>query len=314
MYVRAFDGLDWSNWVSASLTTANNVAPNIMGGSVSINVNGWRPTSFRYSDSNDHAAVRYEFRDLGTDANSAYFWTPANAHHAAGTTFSVAASEIANVWIRGGAVAGGTEFMEVRAFDGLAWSAWASMWVSTVANRAPTVSAGNHTIFNNQWAQVSSWITADDLDSFDAITRYEFWDQGTASGSGYFYSNSNAHHAAGSGASFIVEAADLGSVWVRGGSAAGSETLQVRAFDGTTWGNWTSFTLTTQMNALPAVSVPNMAVGIGGSVSINYTYADANGHAPTQFELWDGGTAASSAYFYNGTTGARYGADQSIVV
>ena len=59
----------------------------------------------------------------GADANSGYFWTPGNAHHAANTTIEVAASDLANVWVRGGTSAG-SETMWVRAFDGTDWSDW----------------------------------------------------------------------------------------------------------------------------------------------------------------------------------------------
>jgi hypothetical protein len=169
-------------------------------------------------------------------------------------------------------------------------------------------------LLNNQWAPISSFITASDANPNDRITQYEFWDRGTGFSSGYFWTPGNEHHAADT--RITVAAADIGSVFVRGGSAAGSETLQVRVFDGTDWSNLTSFTLTTQMNALPVVTMPNAALQIGGAISLNnfYNYSDANNQLPTQYELWDGGTAASSAYFYSGTTGVRYGADQSIIV
>jgi hypothetical protein len=53
----------------------------------------------------------------------------------------------------------------------------------------------------------------------------------------------NAHQPAGT--AITVAAADLGNVWVRGGQAGGTKTMWVRAFDGTDWGAWDAFALTT---------------------------------------------------------------------
>jgi len=76
-----------------------------------------------YSDADGNAATQYQFWDGGTAASSSYFWTPGNSHHAAGAAITVAASDLATVWLRGGTV-GGSEPMWVRAFDGMAWSQW----------------------------------------------------------------------------------------------------------------------------------------------------------------------------------------------
>jgi hypothetical protein len=44
-----------------------------------------------------------------------------------------------------------------------------------------------------------------------------------------------------------VNAADLDNVWFRGGQVEGPEMLWVQAFDGTSWGEWKSFSLTTEL-------------------------------------------------------------------
>jgi hypothetical protein len=87
---------------------------------------------------------------------------------------------------------------------------------------------------------VSSWITYTDAENNPA-TMYEFWDGGGAADSGYFWTPSNAHHAANT--TITVAASGLGSVWVRSGQVAGSETMWVRAFDGTEWSAWDPFAL-----------------------------------------------------------------------
>ena len=70
-------------------------------------------------------------------------------------------------------------------------------------------------------------------------------DGGTASDSGYFWTPSNYHNPAGT--AITVAAADLNNVWIRGGQAAGSEMMWVRAFDGNDWSAWHSFTVTTHV-------------------------------------------------------------------
>jgi hypothetical protein len=90
---------------------------------------------------------------------------------------------------------------------------------------------------------VSGWISYSNANG-NAATQYQFWDSGAASNSGYFWTPA-AHHAAGT--EITVAAADLGNVWVRGGSAGGSETMWVRAFDGTDWSAWDSFSFTTML-------------------------------------------------------------------
>ena len=84
-------------------------------------------------------------------------------------------------------------------------------------------------LVTNQWSQIAGWISYSDADG-DAATQYQFLDGGTASDSGYFWTPSNYHNPAGT--AITVAAADLNNVWIRGGQAAGSEMMWVRAFDG----------------------------------------------------------------------------------
>jgi hypothetical protein len=111
-----------------------------------------------------------------------------------------------------------------------------------VPNTAPQVTIADHTIGTNQWAKVDGWISKTDADG-DSITQYQFYDAGAAASSGYFWTLQNAHHAADT--YITVAAADLGWTWVRGGQAAGTETMWVRGYDGTSWSAWDAFLLTT---------------------------------------------------------------------
>jgi hypothetical protein len=307
-FVRAFDGLDWSNWAQVTVTTLANAAPVVNVTNGSVNVNGWLPASalVSYSDADSHPAVTYEFWDSGTGASSGYIYTPGNAHHAANTSVVVAGADLANVWFRGGS-ATGTEAMHVRAFDGLVWSNWQQFNLGTVANTAPTVTVANHALFTNEWAQLRPWMTVSDPNAFDTITQYQFFDNSLVPGSSYLASNSSAHHT--DGTAITIAPADLDSVFVRAGTAAGNQTIQVRAFDGTDWGDWDTFTLNIQANALPAVThaTLNLPITFAHQVSTTLGYSDANSHAAVAYEFYDGATAANSAYFFSPGT-ARHAA------
>ena len=134
--------------------------------------------------------------------------------------------------------------MYVRAFDGTDWGDWDLFTFTTLPNHPPVATITDHSLHTNEWADVKNWVSYQDADGNPA-TQYQFWDDGIAVNSGYFWTPDNPHQPANS--PITVSAADLNNdnVWVRGGQAAGAETMYVRAFDGTDWSAWTQFHLTT---------------------------------------------------------------------
>ncbi len=272
-------------------------------------VQGW----VSYSDANGNAATHYQFWDGGGAADSGYFWTPANAHHAANAAITVAASDLGNVWVRGGQ-SGGSEAMWVRAFDGTDWGAWDQFNLATVANTntPPVATISDHSLSANQWSKVQGWVSYSDANG-NAATQYQFWDGGTAGDSGYFWTPDNAHHAANT--AITVAASDLGNVWVRGGQSGGSETMWVRAFDGTDWGAWDQFNLATIANTPPVATINDHSLANNQWSQVNswISYSDANGNAATHYAFWDGGGAANSGYFWT-PDNAHHAAGTSIVV
>ncbi|WP_229167206.1 hypothetical protein [Bradyrhizobium altum] len=97
-----------------------------------------------------------------------------------------------------------------------------------------------------------------------------------------------------------VAASDLASVWVQGGTAGGSETMYVRAFDGTAWSNWDSFTLTSPPNHAPVASINDQSLHINewSQVSNLLSYSDVDGNPATEYLFFDGGNTADSGYFW----------------
>src|SRR5262249_68795 len=183
-----------------------------------------------YTDADGNPPTQFQLYDGGTGANSGYFWTPDNAHKPADRVVRENSwADLANVWVRGGA-AGGSETMYVRAFDGADWRAWDSFTLTTQANNGPVATIADHSVHANEWTQVKSWLSYADV-AGKAATQFQFFDGGTGATSGYFWTPDNAHQPAG--ANITVNAVDLANVWVRGGAAGGSETMYVRAFNGT---------------------------------------------------------------------------------
>jgi hypothetical protein len=245
MYVRAFDGDDWGAWDTFALTTIPSMAPVATIGDRPLLTKQWAQIDswISYTDGNGQAATKYQFWDGfgGTNDTTGYFWTPGNERHAAHVPFEVAAADLNTVWVRGG-TAGGTDNMYVRAFDGEAWGAWDPFMLQTIPNAVPVAVINEQGLQINEWVRINTWINYVDGNG-QAATKYQFWDEGHAVTSGYFWTPDNDHHAAG--AAFEVAAADLGNVWLRGGSASGAETMYVRAFDGLDWSAWDMFTSTT---------------------------------------------------------------------
>ena len=131
-----------------------------------------------------------------------------------------------------------THSFTARAIDAAGNTSLASSVMAvTVVNTPPVATINNHSLDTNEWSQVASWVSYSDADGNPA-TQYQFWDGGTASNSGYFWTPDNPHHAANT--AITVAASDLNSVWLRGGQTGVSETMWVRAFDGTDWSDWDS--------------------------------------------------------------------------
>jgi Ca2+-binding RTX toxin-like protein len=166
------------------------------------------------------------------------------------------------------------------------------------------VSASNAAVNSGQSVALSSLVTVSDPNG-DPITRYRFADGGDAATSGYFTIN-GTRLAANTLAD--ITAAEFAQVNFVGGSAAGTDTVAVAAFDGSVWGDYKVFTMTTTpapANQAPVVSATNAAVAAGQTVALSslITASDPNGDPIAAYRFADGGAAAASGYFtVSGTT------------
>jgi hypothetical protein len=296
MYVRAFDGTDWSAWDPFTLTSTN-TAPVAAISDHSQHTTAWTQASswVSYSDANSDAATMYQFVDLGSTAGSGQFWTPSTGYLSPGATLTVAATDLANVWI-GGATTTGSETMYVRAFDGADWSAW-DPFTLTSTNTAPVATINDHSLVVGQWAQVQNWLSYSDANG-DAATMYQFVDQGTAAGSGQFWTPAGGYLAPGP--TLTVAAADLANVWVGGANNTGTDAMWVRAFDGASWSAWDSFTFTATANHAPTATIADHSVVLNQWTQAQnwLSYSDADGNAATMYQFVDQGTGAGSGQFW----------------
>ena len=80
------------------------------------------------------------------------------------------------------------------------------------------------------------------LGQYRAATQYQFWYGDISRSAAKFWTPDSGYHPALN--NLTVSATDVGNVWVGGGTAPGTETMWVRAFDGMNWSNWDSFQLT----------------------------------------------------------------------
>ena len=139
MWVRAFDGTDWSNWNSFYLVTNHNTRPVVSIPDITIGVNGWdvMRNYISASDADGDNIQLYQFYDGGISPNSSHLYTPGNPNFPTGVYVDVPAADINSMWVHGGNAAwlGGYDYnyelMWVRAFDGTDWSDWDAFYVTT---------------------------------------------------------------------------------------------------------------------------------------------------------------------------------------
>ncbi len=307
-WVRAFDGTDWSAWVSWTMATTNQ-APVATAGNNTIQVNQAVAASslFSVSDPDGDPITQYRFWDGG--AGGGYFAIN-GAQQGAQQNITVSAANLSQVTYVGGST-GGTETEWVQAFDGAEWGPWRSWTMQTIRpNNAPTIASTSRTLAPNEWVRASDLISASDPDG-DPIVTYFFKDITPQAGSGYIWVAGATPPA---GDLITVSAADLSSVWFRGGTTASLDDMQVRAFD--SFGgvsNWADISLlTTAPNSPPVAAAADASVRPNQAVAAStlFTVSDPNNDAITQYHFWDGGTAGG----YFAVNGAQQAAQQNITV
>ena len=171
--------------------------------------------------------------------------------------------------------------------------------VTTRADVAPVTSASNiHAGSGQTSVLASSLFSVTDADG-DAITQYAFLD---TQGHGHWVINGVVQ---ATNAEIDVAAANLSQVSYVFGPSGTTDTLSVRANDGTLWGGWTQFTAKASGDSAPTVSAVNVTATHGETSTLAtslFTASDSDGDTITQYGFWD--TGGNGHWVVNGVAQA----------
>ncbi|HET7085131.1 MAG TPA: M10 family metallopeptidase C-terminal domain-containing protein [Rhizomicrobium sp.] len=254
LQIRASDGAAWSaadtvRWAPFAVTVPANSPPVLTTANKNL-THGQSVTLsslFTVSDADGDTMTRYQLWDSTNDPNSGHFVVNGVAQ-SAWTVIDVTAAQLTQTSFVAGTVG---DNLQIRAFDGLAWSAadtvrWAPFTVTVPVNHAPVLTTSDTTVPHGQSVPASSLFTVSDPDG-DAMTRYQLWDSTNTPNSGYFVVNGQVQPA---WTVIDITAAQLAQTsFVAGNPLGTSDGIQIRAFDGAAWSaadnaRWAPFTIT----------------------------------------------------------------------
>ncbi|MCP3416203.1 hypothetical protein NLM16_19090 [Bradyrhizobium brasilense] len=284
LYVRANDGSKWSTWTAFTATPGPDVAPVVTASNVTAlhgQTSALASSLFSVSDNESDTITQYAFWDTGGNGH----WVVNGVAQAANTEIDVNAANLSQVSYVFGPGGSTPDTLWVKANDGSMWSAWKSFTATPGPDIAPVVTASNVTGIHGHSIAATSLFGVSDSES-DTITQYAFWDTG---GNGHWVVNGVAQAA---NSEIDVSAANLSQVsYVFGPGGSPSDTLWVKANDGSMWSAWKSFTATAT-NQAPTVAVSNVTT-VSGQVfaaSSLVSATDADGDTITKYALWDSNT------------------------
>jgi hypothetical protein len=143
-----------------------------------------------------------------------------------------------------------------------------------------------------------------------AITTYQFYDIGSGGASSDSFMVGGTDYAGHTAANAVtVSAAQLASLSLLAGSAAGTDTIEVRAYNGSYWGDWASFAVNVNapQAAPPTVTGQTATQTWKHGQSVNFalganTFTDPQQQALTYAATQANGAALPSWLVFNGTT------------
>src|SRR5207247_1445585 len=138
------------------------------------------------SDGNGDLISKFQVRDDTTDAGSGFLALD-DVRINAGSPFDLTPSEFGRLQFTGGASAVATvsDYITVRAFDGIGWSDWTPVVITTLpANDRPVITASSRTIEPGQRISFADLVSISDNNN-DAIVTYQFRDHNAEQRSGF---------------------------------------------------------------------------------------------------------------------------------
>ena len=306
LWVRAFDGFDWSEWKEFHVNAPVEARPVVTAPDFAASHNQDIAASalFSVTDGDGDAITKYQFWDSTTDPASGH-WVVNGMVQGTNQAIDVTAAQLAQTTFQSGS---GSDDLWVRAFDGFDWSEWKEFHVNAPVEARPVVTAPDFAASHNQDIAASALFSVTDGDG-DAITKYQFWDSTTDPASGHWVVNGMVQ---GTNQAIDVTAAQLAQTTFQSGS--GSDDLWVRAFDGFDWSEWKEFHVNAPVDQKPVVSGSDAILPLNGSVPVMslFSVSDSENDPIIQYQFWDSTPAATSGHFeINGTP---QGANQAIDV
>jgi hypothetical protein len=289
LWVRVSDGSAWSAWsqaftVTAPIDTGPTVAPLSSNFKANHNQSFAASSLFTYSDPFGSPATQYDVWDVGS--GGAYFVLSGGLLLTANQDNIITPVQLAQLAYQSGST---PDTFWIRANDGTVWGAWSSFTVTPPIDTGPVVMPNNPNVSaaHGQSFAASSLFTNGDPFGDPAI-QYDVWDAGT--GGGHFVS---------SGLPLATQqdniiAAGFGLPQLLYQSGSGTDTVWIRANDGSGWGGWSSFTVTAPIDTGPVVAPinANLTVPHGNNLAASslFTYSDPFGSAATQYDVWNAGS------------------------
>ncbi|MGY4503264.1 hypothetical protein ACVWYH_007221 [Bradyrhizobium sp. GM24.11] len=307
LWVRANSGEGWGAW-SQSFTVA---APIDIGPVETVhNITAAHgqayaaSSMFTYSDPFNSPATKYDFWNKGD--NGGHFEMN-GVSLGLNQDIIISAPQLSMLNYHSGS---GADTLWVRANDGTVWGAWSQAFTVTAPiDTGPVLTVTNHTVAHGQSLLASSLFTYSDPFGSPA-TQYDFFNTGGDAGH-FAFSNGGAlggtnQHTIVDAQELIADPNGLGHLIYQSGS--GTDTLWVRANDGTTWGAWSqAFTVTAPVDKGPVETVSNLSVAHGQALTgaSLFTYNDPFGNPATTYDFWNTGTGGGHFTIGGGAVGAN---------
>ena len=300
LYAKATDGWATSDWTPFTVTPGPNRAPTVMAtnttlarGQTSVAIS----SLVSATDPDSDPIASYTFYDGGSSGGRLLL---NGMEQAQSTLITYTAAQLSQLTYTAGTSA---SLVYVRASDGSLSSEFASFAVSPFVNHAPVVATTSRTLTHSQnisGVAVSTLVSATDPDG-DTVTSYNLYDVGA--GGGHLSLNGTTQASA---TILTYTAAQLAQLTYFAGSA--TDTLYVRASDGSAVGSFTSFTVTPGPNNAPTVTAPNKTLThaqnmSGVAVSSLVSATDTDGDTVVSYNLYDVG-AGGGHLVLNGVTQA----------
>jgi Ca2+-binding RTX toxin-like protein len=297
LWVRAFDGEGWGAWKSFTASglpaAPNGAVPTVTGADISTTRNHVFAADdlFSFHPGGGGQITLYQFVDglaNGTDVSGRFEFNGDAV--APGRGLELSADELSDLTYTSGQ---GADLLWARAFDGVSWSAWASITVTAPYNKTPVASVSNLNVAKLATLAAADLFSVTDPDG-DGVAKYQVWDGGLDSKSGHFVLNGVAQ---GAGVAIDVAPGQLTDLEFQAGQ--GSDLLWVRAFDGLGWGAWQSFTVSAPQNRAPVASVSDKSVAKNAIVDAAslFSVSDPDGDAIMKYQIWDSGLDSKSGHF-----------------